>query len=279
MLKYLFNDNQTNKIPINVSVALWTRSFPKKHTHDFYEIILVCNNSLINILNNHSHVMSKNDICFVQPNNIHHIIGYKDQPTYFNIMIKIDFIKQLSSIYSPDFLKKLISTRYNTLSPQAYERIFTLLTTGRQLLENQIEKQQFLYRLAVIELLTSYAHQQIEINDVSSLQKPTLVNKAIELMSHPEYMISSIKDIANTLGISPEHLIRLFKKNGMASPNKLFLAYKLEYARTLLRTTDLKIITIAENVGFYNTHYFCKIFKEHYQITPSEYRKQNNIFS
>ncbi len=48
---------------------------------------------------------------------------------------------------------------------------------------------------------------------------------------------------------------------------------RLEKARDLLNTDDLNISQVVYSIGFTSRSYFSKIFKEKYNITPNEYRK------
>ena len=36
-----------------------------------------------------------------------------------------------------------------------------------------------------------------------------------------------------------------------------------------------KVMVIAQNVGFENVDYFCKMFKKYYKMTPTEYREKH----
>lgn len=49
---------------------------------------------------------------------------------------------------------------------------------------------------------------------------------------------------------------------------------RLESARDLLKTTDLNISQIVYTIGFSSRSYFSKIFKEKYNITPNQFKKQ-----
>lgn len=44
-------------------------------------------------------------------------------------------------------------------------------------------------------------------------------------------------------------------------------------AEKLLDYSNLKVKDIAEMVGFENPYYYMKRFKQHFECTPSEYRK------
>ncbi|MFK3627164.1 AraC family transcriptional regulator, partial [Escherichia coli] len=48
----------------------------------------------------------------------------------------------------------------------------------------------------------------------------------------------------------------------------------MERARELLCYSDWSIASIARNLGFSQTSYFCKVFRQTYQITPQAFRQQ-----
>ena len=48
---------------------------------------------------------------------------------------------------------------------------------------------------------------------------------------------------------------------------------RLEEAVRLLNTTDDKTYVIARKVGYAEANYFSYVFKKHYGISPSKYRK------
>ncbi|WJH31119.1 helix-turn-helix transcriptional regulator [Paenibacillus sp. CC-CFT742] len=49
---------------------------------------------------------------------------------------------------------------------------------------------------------------------------------------------------------------------------------RMEAAKELLRSTELKSFEIAERVGFAEPNYFSFCFKKHIGVSPKEYRKQ-----
>lgn len=49
---------------------------------------------------------------------------------------------------------------------------------------------------------------------------------------------------------------------------------RMDEARGLLRSTELKSFEIAEKVGFAEPNYFSFCFKKHTGVSPKEYRKQ-----
>jgi two-component system, response regulator YesN len=51
------------------------------------------------------------------------------------------------------------------------------------------------------------------------------------------------------------------------------LKYRMELAAKLLQKSNDKIYEIAAQMGYLTPHYFIKLFKNYYGMTPQEYRE------
>ncbi len=83
----------------------------------------------------------------------------------------------------------------------------------------------------------------------------------------------SLQEICNDLFLSVSQFSFLFKEG----TGKTFIEYltlcRMEEAKKLLKTTDLKSYEIAEKTGFTDPRYFSIIFKKTIGLTPMEYRR------
>lgn len=84
-----------------------------------------------------------------------------------------------------------------------------------------------------------------------------------------------LEDIAESLGISPTYLSRLFKKETGVCLQDFINEERVFRAGNLLIYSDLSLSEIAEYVRFPNQSYFGKIFKKLKGMTPKEYRDRN----
>lgn len=83
----------------------------------------------------------------------------------------------------------------------------------------------------------------------------------------------TLKSLAQELGFSPSYLSVLIKKDlGMPFQDYL-IQIRMNEAKLLLLTTDLKIYEIAERVGFEDMNYFSQRFKQIVGLTPRQYKK------
>ena len=85
-----------------------------------------------------------------------------------------------------------------------------------------------------------------------------------------------LEDVASHVYLSPYYFSKLFKKYNGIGFNAWVNQQRMASARELLSHSDWSISSIARNLGFSQTRYFCKVFRQTYQITPQAYRQQIN---
>ena len=86
-----------------------------------------------------------------------------------------------------------------------------------------------------------------------------------------------LTSVAERVYLSPSYLSTQFKKITGQSFVKYLTDYRMKKAKQLLKTTDEKIGVISQMVGYQCVSYFCLIFKNHFDITPLEYRENKEI--
>ena len=65
----------------------------------------------------------------------------------------------------------------------------------------------------------------------------------------------------------------IFKKETKQTFVNYLTHLRMETAKELLRTTNLKALEIAERVGYSEQYYFSYCFKKNISMSPLEYRK------
>lgn len=83
----------------------------------------------------------------------------------------------------------------------------------------------------------------------------------------------TLEEIGRKLNVTPEYLGTLFHKEVGVSFSTYMKKYRINKAKELLCGTDLKLYQIAEQVGYMDSKYFSKVFKEITGQLPTEYRK------
>ena len=90
----------------------------------------------------------------------------------------------------------------------------------------------------------------------------------------------SLEDVSNHLGLTKSYFCRYFKNITGTSFWNYYTLFRLEKAIELIKNVENEnLISIALECGFNNVRSFNKAFKEYYLKTPSEYKKNNSLFS
>jgi len=79
--------------------------------------------------------------------------------------------------------------------------------------------------------------------------------------------------LAKTVGLSQNHLIRLFRRDLQSTPGQYWDRLRVEHARSRLLQPGARVKEIALELGFGYLSHFSKWFKRHTGATPRETRK------
>lgn len=100
-----------------------------------------------------------------------------------------------------------------------------------------------------------------------------IVSEAIDYTKqHYEDSELSIAKLCAYLHVSAGYFSTLFKKELKLTYGAYLLQLRMEAAKELLRTTDMKTFEIAERVGFADPGYFSLCFKKYAGVSAKEYR-------
>lgn len=120
--------------------------------------------------------------------------------------------------------------------------------------------------------LQPWSTDAIEAESETALKLLPLMEK---LTGEPGMNHSSAA-LAKLLGVSEVHMRRLFKKHIGLSPQKYIAHYRINQSKSLLIDSDLTIQEIAFRLGFSDSNYFSKVFKQQIGRSPSEYRSSTS---
>ncbi|MBD3239283.1 MAG: AraC family transcriptional regulator [Chitinivibrionales bacterium] len=82
----------------------------------------------------------------------------------------------------------------------------------------------------------------------------------------------TVDDMASQAGYSRYHFSRLFRDAVGRWPGEYLRDQRIRRAATLLQSTDLAVKQIAQQCGFYDATYFCKVFRKAIGMSPKAFR-------
>jgi AraC-like DNA-binding protein len=131
-----------------------------------------------------------------------------------------------------------------------------------------IEKEEKFYSFC----LAFFSFEQKQTNEQIESVLATKIKKYLDENFSEEFILD---DLAKSFDLSVVHLIRVFKKEFGLPIHSYILNKKVHFAKELL-SSNMPIIEVAQNSGFFDQSHLNRSFKRIFQITPKEY--QNNIF-
>lgn len=127
--------------------------------------------------------------------------------------------------------------------------------------------------MEILALLTRCVWKELrnDMTATASQTQPALLQEAIFVMHERYESLCEIRNLAKIVGVTPQHLIRLFKKHLRTTPLEYLNRIKLNKAKKTLMHTNASIKEAAFASGFNSPHYFSRIFHKKEGCTPSEF--------
>lgn len=284
MIKYKFsNDNITSKRvekfidKISFSYHINTFDYITTHGHDdYWEFTLLTDGKLNNVLNGKKTAVAAGDLFFATTDDTHCLkkVG-NGKVRYINIVVRETALKQLADLLSPSFFETLRRMRRKQkFSTELASQIEKIIHQVLLLPDDACEEYNGLLCGATMIIMQFLYRKSVDFIDSGSMsEQPQWVQTLNKAMKKTDFLTYTVADLSKLLNYSRMQLARLFKEKFDTTPHRFLVNYKLRYAQNLLMTTDMKVIDIAEFVGFNNLASFNTNFKNAYGTTPGHFRK------
>lgn len=106
-------------------------------------------------------------------------------------------------------------------------------------------------------------------------QAGTLFQQFIDMLNATPVKHRPVEWYAGELCITPKYLSTICKNHSGKTANEWIREHVLEDIRYYLKQTDLTMTQIADCLGFPNPSFFGKYVKEHFGMTPIQFRQGN----
>jgi two-component system, response regulator YesN len=87
----------------------------------------------------------------------------------------------------------------------------------------------------------------------------------------------SLTEVASKVNLSPNHFSSVFSQDTGETFREYLGRVRIEQAKELLRTTNMKCAEVAYKSGYNDPHYFSYIFKKNTGLSPNRFRAQPQI--
>lgn len=272
----LIINNQLQNNEENINFHFHVNKFDA-HTHDYYEIMLITKGNATHYINGKEYKTKEGDCWFIFPSSIHSLFAVDfNNSKHLNIAITSTQMRTLCNVIDVSFLPYLQEKKNEairiTLVKNDFDRILSLTHKFQAQPSNNITKRNGLLNILASALIQIFyiQHTTTENNKI-----PVFLQKLIQDLSSIEYLELRPCEIINNIPYSYSHFEKIFKKFIGISFVQYLNNRKIEYAKSLLITTDLSIIQIANKIELPTLGHFYNIFKRQTGITPLQYRKKH----
>jgi AraC-like DNA-binding protein len=103
---------------------------------------------------------------------------------------------------------------------------------------------------------------------------PFWLRQARDILHESYLQPLGLSALADEVGVHPLHLARVFRRKFGCSVGEYVRRLRVEHACRQLACQELPLVEIALAAGFSDQSQFCRIFKKHVGITPSQFRRE-----
>lgn len=111
-----------------------------------------------------------------------------------------------------------------------------------------------------------------------AVSRDVLVKAALNEIT-TNYREASLSNVAQNYGVSLAYVSECVRAQTGKTYKELLQKHRIETAARLLRRSDWSIRDIITYVGYENTSYFYRLFRERYGTNPREYRRARAVKS
>ncbi len=242
------------------------------HIHQFAEIGYILDGEITVTVNGHVEVARKGDIVFVSPYTFHRYYSKDDNPVDLWLFM-----------FSYSILSNIMHEGEMVIK---YDRaVFTPSEEVRRLLESRIfdTKEELVYpdevearriRAFLYPIIDEYLSCAKVVKESCGTGTDAVL-KALNFMSEHFRENISLSSAAAAIGYSESHVSHSFSSILEASFRECLNMFRIEYAKKLILTTNMSIVTISIESGFNCERSFHRAFFKSMNFTPTKYREKH----
>lgn len=241
-----------------------------KHPHD-YQIQLIYGGTASIMIDRKIYHAKQNDVFFIKQGSMHEFTVDSEEDLK-TLELKFEtndneLLSLLSNIRPclHDCNGQLFGL-FSNIVIEGYQKSFAYKELSNAMLLSILS---IMARLSV----TNSHHSDFSGNS-SEVSKSTLLQDVTEFILNNINKKYTLPELAKYCGYNKDFLYRTIKKETGLSAIQYINKLKFEQARKLIQHTELTLSEIAWNLGFSSLQYFSRFFKEHANISPSEFMEE-----
>lgn len=152
----------------------------------------------------------------------------------------------------------------------ATNRMLFLFELLFKVLEGNYTLGNFIYISQVLSLILAETYDREKRH--TTLEQNKHVTNVVRYMYKNLGKNLTLEQIVEEFDLSKSYLNAIFQKHTQHAPMDFFINLKMKRACRLLRTTELYIYEVAQQLGYEDQYYFSRVFKKVVGMSPKEYK-------
>ncbi len=262
--------------------------FPR-HRHNYVEVIYMCQGQTTHIIDGNQVVLNTGELLFMNQNAVQEILPAARSDIAVNFIILPEFFDTAFHMigeeenYLRDFLISCLcqDNRYGNYLHFQVSDVLPIQNLMENmvwtLLNNQPNKRS-VNQVTMGLLFLHLMHHTDRIYSDAGSYSQQLIFQVLRYIDE-NYRDGELTELAAIMGYEVPWLSRTIKRLLGRTYKELLQIKRLNQAAFLLQSTRLPITDICAAVGYDNTSYFHRIFRDYYHMSPKEYRTHGTPIS
>ena len=258
--------------------------FPK-HKHNYIEIIYMCAGQTVHIIDDSDEViLHTGELLFLNQNCYHEILPAGEKDIAVNFIVLPQFFDEAFKMMDDEnILRNFIIGSLTQNTDASNYLLFQVadVLPVQNLVENMVwsllhdqpnKRQMNQTTMGLLFLHLVNASERILYGQGNPYER----QGTLQVLRYIEtnYRTATLGELAGVMNQNLYQLSRFVKRHTGHTFKELLQVKRLNQAAFLLTTTKLSVADIIYHVGYDNTSYFHRVFREKYGMTPKEYRER-----
>ncbi|MGM0878176.1 MAG: AraC family transcriptional regulator [Bacillota bacterium] len=244
------------------------------HWHEFYELSFVVSGEGKQILNGISYTMKRGDLFLLSPADFHEIyVENGSTVELYNVIFSEEMLRDgLQEMLFSRMVENVAVIRLEDILyiESEFQRLWAeehSLNIGNQLMNKNI-----LERI-IIEFIRRSGEKKGFIDQKSINLENKHITKTLSYIQHHFRERLTLEQVAKEAQLSPTYFSKYFSKATGIAFQSYLQELRLQFAKSLIKSSELPITEICYACGFNTLTHFNRSFKQKYGKSPRTYRK------
>lgn len=259
------------------------------HNHSYIEMIYVYSGSSRQTVNGRHVLLNRGDVCLLGPNVVHSVEAAEEDDISINCILSKDYLQSilLSRLSGNDLITSfLVQSIYRGGDFSEYMVFHSGESPKIEQLLDDILREFFDRTPCTDEEVSSYMtlvfyeltriHSARRLKRVESANSESMIPAVIGYVRE-NCRTARLSSTAAHFHLNANYLGMKLKEVTGKNFTEILHDEKLKTACLLLSNSEIPIVEIVNEVGYENVSFFYRMFKDKYNCTPAEFRKDSGI--